>query len=180
MLIVAMPVGAGILALAPMPGHDNSYPEDLHHLRQWTPSLVISLATQQELANYSVQQLGADLQERGTRWVHLPLADMGVPDARFLEHWPRISRQARHALEGGGRVLLHCVAGCGRSGMVALRLMIESGEDPEPALTRLRLLRPCAIETDAQMRWAMSARRAMPQVTGSQGVMNANQGTTGR
>ena len=63
------------------------------------------------------------------------------------------------ALTGRGRVLIHCKGGCGRSGMVALRLMIEAGEAPDEALARLRSVRPCAVETDAQMRWAMSAER---------------------
>ena len=46
------------------------------------------------------------------------------------------------------------IGGCGRSGMAVLRLMIEAGEDAETALARLRTIRPCAIETDAQMAWA--------------------------
>jgi len=57
-------------------------------------------------------------------------------------------------LQGGGRVLIHCRGGCGRSGMAALRLMIESGEEAGAALSRLRALRPCAVETEAQMAWA--------------------------
>ena len=35
-----------------------------------------------------------------------------------------------------------------------LRLMVEAGEEPQAALTRLRGLRPCAVETDAQYEWA--------------------------
>jgi hypothetical protein len=33
-------------------------------------------------------------------------------------------------------------------------LMIEMGEDADDALTRLRAVRPCAVETDAQLAWA--------------------------
>jgi hypothetical protein len=46
------------------------------------------------------------------------------------------------------------MGGCGRSGTALLRLMVESGEDPIPALTRLRAARPCAVETPAQFAWA--------------------------
>ena len=59
----------------------------------------------------------------------------------------------------GRGVAVHCRAGIGRSGMVALRLMIEAGEAPDDALARLRTVRPCAVETTAQMHWAMSAPR---------------------
>ena len=41
--------------------------------------------------------------------------------------------------------------------------MIECGEAPEPALKRLRAVRPCAVETEAQMLWAVApARVATP------------------
>jgi hypothetical protein len=36
-----------------------------------------------------------------------------------------------------------------------LRLMIEAGEASDAALERLRKTRPCAVETDAQRRWAV-------------------------
>ena len=41
--------------------------------------------------------------------------------------------------------------------MIALRLMIDSDEAPDTALTRLRAARPCAVETKAQLRWATGA-----------------------
>ncbi len=54
----------------------------------------------------------------------------------------------------GGRVLVHCMGGCGRSGMALLRLMVESGEPADRALARLRAVRPCAVETPEQLAWA--------------------------
>ncbi len=38
--------------------------------------------------------------------------------------------------------------------MALLRLMVEAGEDPGAALSRLRAVRPCAVETAAQFDWA--------------------------
>ncbi|SMY06745.1 hypothetical protein LOM8899_00875 [Flavimaricola marinus] len=65
----------------------------------------------------------------------------------------------RGLLGQGGKVLVHCFGGCGRSGMAVLRLMIEAGEDGATALTRLQELRPCAVETEAQRVWAFHAAR---------------------
>ena len=45
-------------------------------------------------------------------------------------------------------------AGRGRSGMIALRLMIAGGERPVAALKRLRAVQPEAVETPGQMNWA--------------------------
>lgn len=159
MVIHALPVGGGILALSPLPGAGGDYGWDLEHVREWTPALVLSLVTQVEFLQAGAQRFGQDLQDRGTRWVHMPIRDFGVPDRSFAENWPTVSDQARRALMGGGRVLVHCRGGCGRSGMVALRLMIEAGEAPDEALERLRAVRPCAVETDPQMQWALQAER---------------------
>lgn len=149
-------MAGGILAIAPVPGGGGDYREDLVHLADWKPALVISMTTQSEMAASGAADLGPDLQDAGTRWVHLPLADYTAPDLTHEDLWHDISRTALAALQGGGRVLVHCRGGCGRSGMVALRLMIEAGEAPDEALRRLRSIRPCAVETDAQMRWAVS------------------------
>ena len=41
--------------------------------------------------------------------------------------------------------------------MAVLRLLVERGEAAEPALARMRAARGCAVETEAQFRWAASA-----------------------
>ncbi len=158
--IHAVTVGGGILAIAPMPGASGDYGGDLEHIRGWAPSIAISLTTEIEMISAVARHLGAQLQDMGTRWMHLPVEDFSAPGTDFAKVWPATSTQVLRALAGGGRVLVHCRGGCGRSGMVALRLMIEAGEAPDEALSRLRHVRPCAIETEAQMAWAMAAVRA--------------------
>ncbi len=155
LVIHALPVGGGILAIAPLPGGGGHYPADLEHMREWRPALVISLTPRAEMVAHGSEGLGQDMQERGARWVHFPIPDFGVPDSDVNKSWPQLSAHARKALAGGGRVLVHCRGGCGRSGMIALRLMIEAGEAAGPALKRLRGVRACAIETDAQMEWSL-------------------------
>lgn len=154
-VIHALPVSGGILAIAPIPGRAGHYAEDLQHIRDWKPAMVISMTTQGELDESGAGNLGPQLQDSGTRWAHLPVLDYGHPDRELEETWHATSRAALSALQGGGRVLVHCKAGCGRSGMAALRLMIEAGEESDKAFKRLRAIRPNAIETDAQLRWAL-------------------------
>ncbi len=156
-VIHALPVAGGILALAPLPGRGGHYAEDMAHLHDWQPALVVTLATESELRGHGAEALGADVQDMGTRWIHVPVADMDVPDAAAGEAWHRASNAALAALQGGGRVLVHCLGGRGRAGMAALRLMIEAGEAPEAALTRLRAIHPGAVETQAQLAWAKEA-----------------------
>jgi protein-tyrosine phosphatase len=157
-VVHALTVGGGILALCPLPGRGGGYAADLAHLKEWKPSMLISLVTEVEFLAEGAATLGADISDAGSRWAHVPIMDYGVPDEAFIEHWPEVRDAALAALRGGGRVLVHCMGGCGRSGMVMLRLMIEAGEAPDQALARLQQARPCAIETEAQMVWAKTGR----------------------
>ncbi|MEX0301574.1 MAG: protein-tyrosine phosphatase family protein [Leisingera sp.] len=150
----ALPVAGGILALCPLPGAGGDYRGDLDHINDWKPGLVLSMTTAEEQAAAGGQMLGIDIQSMASRWIHLPVPDFGTPPPEVEAKWPAASQAARKALAGGGRVLVHCKGGCGRSGMAVLRLMIESGEAPVKALARLRAVRPCAVETPAQMEWA--------------------------
>ena len=125
-------------------------------LFDWKPSLVITTTTRGELADAGAEALGKDIPESGARWLHMPIKDYGTPDEAFMKTWADTSAAVLSALNGRGRVLIHCKGGCGRSGMLALRLMVEAGEDAVDALLRLRKVRPCAIETDAQLRWAVT------------------------
>lgn len=153
----ALNVGSGILALCPLPGAGGDYAGDMDHLHDWQPGLVISMTTEVEHVAAGAVGLGQKFQSMGCRWVHLPTPDFGTLAPDMLESWSEVSSMARQTLAGGGRVLVHCKGGCGRSGMVVLRLMIEAGEMPARALKRLRSVRPCAVETDAQMAWALEA-----------------------
>ncbi|SHH26047.1 protein-tyrosine phosphatase family protein [Cognatishimia maritima] len=155
----ALPVGGGVLGISQLPGLEGDYAGDLEDIRAWRPSLVITLTTDGELADFGLQTLGADIRARAARWVQMPIVDGATPDKRFEKLWPATAEKALLALQGGGRVLLHCRAGCGRSGMVALRLMREAGQNAEEALGHLRAVRPCAIETDEQFEWAAKGRR---------------------
>lgn len=149
--IYRLPVGGGELALSPMPGRTRHYYTDWQHLLQWRPDLVLTMTTLAELERKGAGTLGEDLKNEGIGWLHLPVTDFGVPDDM---NWPQVRERVLAVLRQKGRVLVHCFGGCGRSGMMVLRLMIASGEAPDNALIRLRGVRPCAVETDDQMNWA--------------------------
>ena len=145
--IYDFPLENGRLAISPMPGRTRHYYTDWLHLQDWKPDPVILQITPKGAGS-----LGRDLENDGVSWIHFPVPDMGVP---LDDKWSEAHDQALQTLRRGGKVLVHCFGGCGRSGMVCLRLMIAAGELPDAALARLRQARPCAVETDAQMGWAL-------------------------
>ena len=150
-VIHSLEAAGGLLAITPMPGRTRHYYTDWQRLLAWQPDLVITMTTQAELARKGTGTLGNDLGNAGIAWIHFPVPDFGTP---FGLDWAAARDQTLAVLADGGRVLVHCFGGCGRSGMMGLRLMIAAGEAPDEALARLRHMRPCAVETDAQMAWA--------------------------
>ncbi|QYX57942.1 protein phosphatase [Roseovarius sp. SCSIO 43702] len=154
-VIHAVPVAGGIVALAPFPGRGaQSFEDDMAHVRDWKPAIVMTLTTDPEMVSLGHPDLGHRFVGMGARWIHLPIEDYGVPEGAVLKAWPGAARAALKALGGGGRVLVHCKGGCGRSGMIVLKLMIAAGEAPISALERLRAVKPEAVETSGQMNWA--------------------------
>ncbi|MFN3293253.1 MAG: protein phosphatase [Gemmobacter sp.] len=152
-----LPVAGGMLALGPLPGRGGDLDGDLARLFAWRPDLVVSMTEAPEMA---AADLPGRLAAAGIGWRHFPVADYAVPDAAATAAWPGLAGEIAVRLAAGGRVFLHCMGGCGRSGMVALALMVRAGEAPGPALARLRAVRPCAVETPAQAAWASDQAEA--------------------
>ena len=147
-------VGGGQVALSPIPGRYGNYEADLSAVLHWSPDIVLSMTGQPELDHVGAGEFGDDLRLAGVTWQHLPIVDFSTANASIEAKWCDVSAQCSDVLAKGGRILSHCFGGCGRSGMMALRLMIDTGEDPRAALFRLRQARPCAVEKEAQFNWA--------------------------
>ena len=151
-VIAQLPTGAGVLALCPLPGAGGALTRDLAQIAGFAPALVISMTEERERAELGAADLPDRLAARGIGWAPFPVPDFGTPAAGA--GWDAVSTRAKAVLDAGGRVLVHCRGGLGRSGMAVLRLLVERGEDPAAALARLRAVRPGAVETEAQRIWA--------------------------
>ncbi len=156
--IYALPVGGGTLAMSALPGRGGDYAGDLELFREWQPGIVLTLVTEEELSEVGAPHLGIDIHAMASRWFHLPVREHGTPSPEVEALWPEASRAVRAALKGGGRVIVHCNSGCGRSGMVVLRLMVECGEEGSAALSRLRRLRDCVVGAHGQLQWAFGGK----------------------
>lgn len=146
-------VGRGIVALSPLPGLGGQGANDIAHISGLMPSFVVSIVTEQELEAQGVSNLGTRLQDTGARWYWLQVAQGQALDAQNDARWSDISANLHRALKGGGRILLHGLAGA-RAVMVAYRLMLEAGEVPAQALHRLHRVWPQMPLRPAQQQWA--------------------------
>jgi len=112
-------------------------PSDAEELRESGITAVVSLTRRPVFVD----------PPKGMKVLHLPVLDMGAPTTAQLEEATRFLDEA---IEGGGRAVVHCLAGCGRTGTVLAAYLVSKGEEPEEAIHRVRRLRPGSIETAEQ------------------------------
>ena len=93
-VIFGLPVARGILAIAPMPGRGGHYAEDIAHMKDWKPALVISMVTEVEMVAAGAGDLGPELLNSGARWHHIPCHDFGVPTGESEQLWEAASERA--------------------------------------------------------------------------------------
>lgn len=152
--IAAVAAGPGRIGICRLPGRSGDIDGDVAAIRAWAPAVVVSMTEAAEMVRFGAAGLPALLARDGIGWRHFPIIDFGAPEGEVFPIWSALTAELHAALDAGGGVLLHCRAGLGRSGMVALRLLVERGEDAGAALDRIRAARPGAVETGAQAEWA--------------------------
>ena len=87
------------------------------------------------------------LEEFGFDFHHIPVADFGAPEMEQIEEFVEVVRKAK---QGGGKVVVHCLAGRGRTGTMLACYFVSMGMSPGDALDRVRALRPGSVETELQ------------------------------
>lgn len=122
--------------------------DDIATLRQVGVTDVLVLLTPEELDGYGVEDLIDGYTSAGLHVLHRPILDQkGASPEQLAMSVDWINQR----LEGGGKVLVHCAAGLGRSGMVAACWLRRQGVDAATAIATVRRARsPRAIETAEQ------------------------------
>ena len=136
---------------------------DMQVVKSWGATAWLNLLTTTEMLDLKVEDLEVAVKGSGIRYYCLPIEDGNIPDATFEKSWNTIGAQLREELLRGGKILIHCKGGLGRSGMIAARLIVELGAaTPEEAIRQVRASRPGAIETHAQEKHVL-ATKAQPR-----------------
>ncbi len=141
--------------------HDRDLATDLDAIARWNAAAVVTLVTGTELDDLKIPDIGHQVTQRFMEWHHLPIEDVSVPDAAFEAGWAADSARLRSLLLAGANILIHCKGGLGRAGMVAGRLLVEMGVEPDTAIRKIRAARgKGAIETRAQEQWVAQGKGA--------------------
>ena len=122
--------------------------EDLESLAEQGVEAVVCLIPLAELESYGVGNLLREYRARGWPIYHLPIIDQRVTT---VDEMQAAVEWADGLLAEGRSVMVHCVAGLGRSGMFAACLLAGRGLSAEQAVAAVRRARsPRAVETRIQ------------------------------
>jgi protein tyrosine phosphatase (PTP) superfamily phosphohydrolase (DUF442 family) len=131
---------------------------DLEAVRAWRPDLVIALLEDFEYAPLGLATFRDDVRAAGLPWEFAPIRDGGVPGRAFDAAWQTLGPRVRTILQRDGRVLIHCRAGLGRTGLLAAGLLAAFGMEPEHAIAAVRAARANTLETPAQEQFVLAGR----------------------
>ena len=113
--------------------------EDLTLLREAGVTLLVSL-----LRGHPSDEA---VRRAGLRLLRLPVPDFGVPSGEQLREFVA---EVRAELAAGGKVVVHCVGGLGRTGTFIAAYLISEGRGAQEAIDFVRRRRPGSVETAEQ------------------------------
>lgn len=171
--IDSLPLGAGRIGMTLCPGKTQvngvsgawarDLDLDLASVSAFGATALVSLLESHELESVrvSVAALESKARALGIDWFFAPIRDQGVPDDAFEAVWSYVGPRMHRRLQRGERIVLHCMGGLGRTGIVAARLLVESGTPPEQAIQAVRAARRHTIETVGQEEYVRACTPAV-------------------
>ncbi|MCS6901533.1 MAG: protein-tyrosine phosphatase family protein [Myxococcales bacterium] len=124
------------------PGLNRDVEEDLAALSGANVNVLISLTE----ASFPAEQL----RPFGIEGRHFPIPDMGFP---AVGPAARLCKFVETRLKDGDRVVFHCHAGLGRTGMMLAATLVWMRTDAREAIARIRSVNPRFIQTAEQERF---------------------------
>jgi protein-tyrosine phosphatase len=141
--------------------------KDLRRLREyWQTDVLVSLIEEHEFHSLQIPTLLDLASAYGITAIWFPIEDQTVP-ASMIEFSAMIARIKR-ALTDGQNVVIHCMGGLGRSGLVAAACLVASSKiKPKEAIATVRKARLGAIQTSEQEKYVFSYYEHIRQRGGS-------------
>ncbi len=163
--------GGGRIAVMPCPGTPYAggrltAEATVRALADLGMGALLSLIEHREFTRegLSAEHFGALVRHHGMAWAHLPMQDGSVPGNEWELAWRDNAAPMLHrALDAGQAVGVHCMGGLGRSGIAAVRLLVERGRRPEDALKAVRAARHGAVENPRQEACVLSLTPGRPR-----------------
>jgi len=143
--------GSGRLGVTLLPGrrdHRRELDRDIAVLKEAGTTHVVPLLTDDEMRHYGVADLIARYEEAGFTVRRMPILDQGVSSTGEMND---LVLWLGERTDEGANVVVHCVGGLGRAGLVAGSFLKSKGLDADAAIAEVRRVRTArALESTVQ------------------------------
>jgi protein-tyrosine phosphatase len=113
---------------------------------------VVSLLTAEEERDLDLANEADEVRARGMKFISLPIPDRGVPNSQ--SEVTAVLEKLDADLASGSGAVIHCRQGIGRSGLLAVCLLVSKGLDPQKAVEVVGFARGVDVpETEEQRGW---------------------------
>ncbi len=145
-------VNQASLILTPCPGTKGvDLYQSLVQLKSQSADAIVTALSQKELSEKGLDDFGEQVQALGMQWYSLPIEDDCAPDANFSKQWEEVSPKLHQVVNDEGKVVMHCMGGSGRTGLLAANLLLELGWDLDTIYSQVKSLRPGAFTKQPQI-----------------------------
>ena len=142
----------GKLAVAARPRGSDWLEDEIANWHRAGIDTVLSLLTPEEEQSLDLTNEASVVKARGMNFMQLPIPDREVPGSETEVSAALEKLNAK--LSSGRNVIVHCRQGVGRSGLVAVCLLVTNGLDVKTAVKSISAARGVPVpETKEQRQW---------------------------
>ncbi|MBL6855538.1 MAG: dual specificity protein phosphatase family protein [Rhodobacteraceae bacterium] len=126
-----------------------SLKNDLSSIWDQEINCIVSLITKDELKRLDINDFDKTITEYGFEHYSVEIQDLGIPSTNQLGTFKILTKNIIVAIKTEKKVLIHCNAGLGRSGLFA-GILVKEMTDINHPIDYIRKFRKGAIETKEQ------------------------------
>ena len=126
-----------------------SLKNDLNSIWNQEINCIVSLITKDELKKLDINDFDKTITEYGFEHYSVEIQDLGIPSTNQLSTFKILTKNIIIAIKTEKKVLIHCNAGLGRSGLFA-GILVKEMTDINHPINYIRKFRKGAIETKEQ------------------------------
>jgi protein-tyrosine phosphatase len=147
-----IPTAVGRLAILPRPRPHEWLADEVRGWAELGFGVAVSLLADDEITELGVAEEQQACQRAGIDFVRFPVPDRGVPASGGA--WTVLVDGLATQLRRDRTVGIHCRGGIGRSGMLAVAVLVRLGMATEPAMEAVAKARGVAVpDTSEQTEW---------------------------
>lgn len=131
------------IGIMPRPLGNENLMKDIQNWKIQNVTCVVSLLEKEEINDLGLKQEKEYCESFDIEFVHFPIKDRSIPESVFS--FKKLVDNLYNKIEKQNKILIHCRAGIGRSGLVASSVLIKQGLPVQEAIEKVSKARKLKI-----------------------------------